>query len=115
MDASLLEVYIMPQWITYKIRNGVAHFRLKDHLITQNKSQIIRLSEDIKKKECLGEEGKEIIKIIQIYLSSLSNLNGDEKNAPSKKQDDKDNDGEKMKDPKKKGEKNDDDDKKDEN
>ena len=50
MDDVLPDVYTKPQGITYKVRNGVGYFRLKDQLIPQNKSQIIGLIEEIRRK-----------------------------------------------------------------
>ena len=32
MDAALPEVYMKPQGITYKVRNGVGYFRVPEHL-----------------------------------------------------------------------------------
>ena len=102
MNAALPEVYMNPQGITYKVRNGVGYFRLKDHLTPQNSSQIISLIEDIRRKGSLNEDEKEIVQILQSYIASLIILKGDEKKTSPRRKDKDNEDKDKKKDPKKK-------------
>ena len=87
MDASLPDVYLKPQGITYKVRNVVGYFRLKYHLTPHNRSQIINLIEQMRRKRELNEDEKKIVQIMQSYIASLSNLKGSEEKAPSGKRD----------------------------
>ena len=79
MDAALPEVYMKPQGITYKIKNGVAYFRTAEHLKPTNKRLIIHLIKEIKRKEKLNEDEQKMVQILQSYIASMSNLKGDEK------------------------------------
>ena len=79
MNAALPKVYMKPQGITYKVRNRVGYFILKDHPTPQNRSQIISLIQEIRRKGSLNKDEREIVQILQSYISSLSSLNGDVK------------------------------------
>ena len=100
MDAALPEVYMKPQGITYNISNGVGYFRVPENLKPSNKSLIMHLHQEIRRKGKLNEDEQEMLHILQNYIASLSNLKGDEKKAPIQKKD-KDGDEEDKKEGKK--------------
>ena len=101
MDAALPKVYMKPQCITYRIRNEVGYFRVPEHLTPLNKSLIFHLIEEIRRREYLNKDDREMFHILQSYISSLINLKGDEKKAPIQKKYKDDDEGDKKNDPKK--------------
>ena len=56
MDAALPEVYMKPQGITYKIRNGVGYFRIPEHPKPSKKILIMHLHQKIRRKGKLNED-----------------------------------------------------------
>ena len=91
-----------PQGIIYKVRNGVGYFRVPEYLNPSNKSLIIHLVEEIRRRGNLNEDDKDMVHILQSYIASLTNLKGDEKNPPTQNKDKDDEEGDKKDDKKNK-------------